>query len=71
MAAPAKFDWSSFLKGLAAAGIGGAVSFGGQAASTGVINKSTGVTAGVGALLTVGAYLLQSPLLQPKSPSEN
>jgi hypothetical protein len=54
---------SSWLKGLAAAVIGGAVATAAQAAAAGSIQpKSLGTAALAGAILTLGAYLTQSPL---------
>ena len=53
----------SWLKGLAAAAIGGAVATAAQAAAAGSIQpKSLGTAALAGAILTLGAYLTQSPL---------
>jgi hypothetical protein len=52
-----------WFKGLAAAGIGGAVASVAQAAAAGSIQlKNLGAAALAGAILTLGAYLTQSPL---------
>lgn len=56
--------WKPWLKGLAAVAIGGAFSGAADAVGKGQLNKNTAVIAGVGALTTVVAYLLQSPLFQ-------
>jgi hypothetical protein len=58
-------NWKSWLKGLTAVAIGGAVTGVADAAGKGQVNRGTAVMAGVGALTTVVAYLLQSPLFQP------
>jgi len=56
-------DWKVWLKGLAAAAVGGAASGATQAISTkGAVNVGTAVTAAAGALVTVLAYLVKSPL---------
>jgi hypothetical protein len=56
-------NMGSWLKGLAAAVIGGAVATAAQAAAAGSIQpKSLGTAALAGAILTLGAYLTQSPL---------
>ena len=56
-------DWKLWLKGLAAAAIGGAASGATQAlSSNGVVDSATGATALAGALVTVLAYLSKSPL---------
>ena len=68
-------DWKTWLKSLAAVAIGGAASGAAQAVqSGGTVNKSTAVTAGIGALSTVLAYLMRSPLAtvslqQPADPA--
>ena len=52
-----------WFKGLAAAAIGGAVASAAQAAAAGSIQlKNLGASALAGAILTLGAYLTQSPL---------
>jgi hypothetical protein len=52
-----------WLKGLAAAAIGGAVASVAQAAAAGGIQPKNLVTSALaGAFLTLGAYLTQSPL---------
>jgi hypothetical protein len=63
-------NWKLWLKGLAAAAIGGAASGATQALSAnGAINAVTGMTAAAGALVTVLAYLVKSPLGgQPAEP---
>lgn len=56
-------NWKVWLKGLAAAAIGGAASGATQALSNHAnIDSSTGMTAAAGALVTVLAYLVKSPL---------
>ncbi len=55
-------NWKSWLKGLAAVAIGGAATGAASAVSSGQVNKTALVTAGMGALSTVIAYLLKSPL---------
>jgi hypothetical protein len=64
-------NWKLWLKGLAAAAIGGAASGATQALSTdGGVNTTTGLTAAAGALVTVLAYLAKSPLGgQPAAPA--
>ncbi len=53
----------TWLKGLAAALIGGAVASAAQAAAAGNIQPSNLKTAAIaGAVLTLGAYMTQSPL---------
>lgn len=59
-----KFSWSVWLKGLAAAAIGGAAAGAAQASTSGTSLKGTGLTAGAGGITTVLAYLLQSPLFK-------
>ena len=52
-----------WLKGLAAAVIGGAVASAAQAAAAGSVQPANLKTAAIaGAVLTLGAYLTQSPL---------
>ena len=68
-------NWKVWLRGLAAAAIGGAASGATQALSSNTaINAGTGVTAAAGALVTVLAYLAKSPLAgpaaQPAPPSQ-
>jgi len=56
-------NWKLWLKGLAAAAIGGAATGATHALSTnGTVNATTGITAAAGALVTVLAYLTKSPL---------
>jgi hypothetical protein len=56
-------NWELWLKGLAAAAIGGAATGATQAvSSSGTVNVQTAVTAAAGALVTVLAYLAKSPL---------
>jgi hypothetical protein len=56
-------NWKTWLKTLASAAIGGAVTGAAQAMTTdGRITKQTAVIAGAGALLAALAYLKQSPL---------
>lgn len=54
--------WSVWLKGLAAAAIGGAASGTVSAVSGGQLNQNTAIAAAIGALTTVLAYLTKSPL---------
>lgn len=57
-------NWELWLKGLAAAAIGGAATGATQAlASSGTVNLQTAVTTAAGALVTVLAYLAKSPLV--------
>jgi hypothetical protein len=71
-------NWKTWLKGLAAVAVGGAVTGMTEAIAKAQVNKGTAVMAGVGALTTVVAYLLQSPLVQkaaglqaaPETPAE-
>jgi hypothetical protein len=65
--------WKFWLKGLAAAAVGGAATGATQALSTsGEVNAATGMTAAAGALVTVLAYLSKSPLAQcvPPAPAD-
>ena len=56
-------NWTLWLKGLAAAAIGGAATGATHAlTNSGTVNSATGITAAAGALVTVLAYLAQSPL---------
>ena len=56
-------NWELWLKGLAAAAVGGAATGATQAvSSSGTVNVQTAVTAAAGALVTVLAYLAKSPL---------
>lgn len=50
------------FKALLAALIGGASTGAAQASSSGASLKATGFTAGAGALISLAAYLLKSPL---------
>jgi NCAIR mutase (PurE)-related protein len=54
-----------WLKGLAAVAIGGAATGVANAIGYGQLNKNVAVTAGVGALSTVVAYLIKSPVVAP------
>jgi hypothetical protein len=54
--------WKTWLRGLAVAAVGGAAAGVVNAAGNGQLNKSTGISAGVGALTTAIAYLLKSPM---------
>lgn len=55
--------WRLWLKGLAAAAIGGAATGATQAVSgSGTVSSTTAITAAAGALVTVLAYLARSPL---------
>jgi hypothetical protein len=56
-------NWKAWLKGLAAVAIGGAATGASQAVGNGQVNKNTAITAGFGALVTVLAYMMQSPLI--------
>lgn len=57
-------NWKLWLRGLAAAAIGGAATGATQALSTGggAVNSTTALTSVAGALVTVLAYLAKSPL---------
>lgn len=62
-------NWNAWLKGLAAAAIGGAATGATQAVSaSGTVNVTTAVTAAAGALVTVLAYLAKSPIASPQAP---
>lgn len=64
-------NWKTWLQGLAAAAIGGAATGATQVVSgTGKVDKTTAIAAGSGALVTVMAYLLKSPIAQPTQPVE-
>ena len=54
--------WITWLKGLAAVAVGGATAGAANALGNGQLNHSTLVTAAIGALTTVIAYLLKSPV---------
>jgi len=56
-------SWKAWLKGLAAAAIGGAATGAAHAVGNNQVNTNTAITAGVGALATVLAYLMQSPMV--------
>jgi hypothetical protein len=62
-------NWILWLKGLAAVAIGGAATGAAAVLSTGQLNKNAAITAGIGALSTVLAYLVKSPLV-PRSASQ-
>jgi hypothetical protein len=55
-------DWKTWLKSMAAAAIGGAATGAANTLTTGQGGQKIAVTAGVGALATVLAYLIRSPL---------
>jgi hypothetical protein len=55
-------NWTTWLKGLAAVAIGGAAAGAANALGQGQLSRTTAVTAGIGALTTVIAYLLKSPV---------
>lgn len=55
-------DWNTWLKSLAAAAIGGAATGAANTLANGQAGKNIAITAGVGALATVLAYLMRSPL---------
>jgi hypothetical protein len=67
-------NWTIWLKGLAAVAIGGAAAGAANALGQGQLNRTTAITAGIGALTTVIAYLLKSPasaipaVAQPAAP---
>jgi hypothetical protein len=56
-------NWKAWLKGLAAVAIGGAATGAAHAVGDGQVNGNTAITAGIGALATVLAYMMQSPLV--------
>ena len=60
-------NWRLWVRGLAAAAIGGAATGATHALSTsgGAINTGTAITSAAGALVTVLAYLAKSPLGAP------
>lgn len=58
-------NWKLWLKGLAAVAIGGAATGATNVLGTGQLNKNVAVTAAIGALSTVLAYLVKSPLATP------
>jgi hypothetical protein len=55
-------EWTLWLKGLAAVAIGGAATGATAVLSAGQLNKNVGITAAIGALSTVLAYLVKSPI---------
>jgi hypothetical protein len=55
-------NWITWLKGLAAVVIGGAAAGAADALGKGQLNHATAITAGVGAITTMIAYLLKSPV---------
>ncbi len=62
-------DWKLWLKGLAAAAIGGGATGATQVVTTtGTVNKTTAIVSGVGALVSVLAYLIKSPLTSDAPP---
>jgi len=58
-------NWILWLKGLAAVAVGGAASGAASALSSGQLNQNTAITAAIGALSTVLAYLTKSPVGAP------
>ncbi len=62
-------NWKMWLKGLAAVAIGGAATGAASALGNGQLNRNAVLTAGLGALSTVVAYLLKSPLANAASDS--
>jgi hypothetical protein len=62
-------NWILWLKSLAAVAIGGAATGAANALGTGQLNRNAAITAGIGALSTVLAYLVKSPLV-PQSASQ-
>ena len=59
-----------WLKGLASAALGGAGAGAAQMInSTGHVTVATAVSAGIGALMTTIAYLIQSPLAPAVAPT--
>jgi hypothetical protein len=64
-------NWRLWLKGLAAAAIGGAATGATHALSTnGTVDQATGLTAVAGALATVLAYLAKSPVAGQNAPQQ-
>jgi len=64
-------NWELWLKGLAAAAIGGAATGATHALSAnGAVDQSTAMTAAAGALATVLAYLMKSPLAGQSAPQD-
>jgi len=55
-------NWTLWLKGLAAVAIGVAATGATAVINTGQLNKNVGITAAIGALSTVLAYLVKSPI---------
>jgi drug/metabolite transporter (DMT)-like permease len=64
-------NWNMWLKGLAAAVAGGAVMAGGQVvtnrmqngkAAPAITGGNVGISAGLGAVVTLIAYMMQSPM---------
>ncbi len=62
-------NWKLWLKSLAAVAIGGGASGAATALQFGQVGTGTAVAAGVGALSTVLAYLMRSPLGPPPAPA--
>ena len=60
-------NFTTWLKGLAAVAVGGAASGVAAALSAGQLNRNTAITAAIGALSTVLAYLTKSPLTPPSA----
>lgn len=63
-------NWTLWLKGLAAVAIGGAASGAASALSAGQLNQNTAIIAAIGALSTVLAYLVKSPLDAPAATTD-
>ena len=62
--------WKTIFKALGAAALGGAATGATEALTVGTTNpKAIGITAAVGAIAAVAAYLKQSPLEGPRAPS--
>jgi hypothetical protein len=67
-----QMNWQLWLKGLAAAVVGGAATGATHSVSTtGTVNQGTAITAAAGALVTVLAYLMKSPLVAQAPPFPN
>ena len=66
-------NWKLWLKGLAAAALGGAATGATHALSAngGAVTSATAMTSAAGALVTVLAYLAQSPLGAPATPADS
>jgi hypothetical protein len=62
-------NWTTWVKSIAAVAIGGAATGAASALGNGQLNRNAAVTAGIGALATVLAYLMRSPL-GPATPQD-